>query len=211
MMHLAERKDGLLLIRYQQPQNRVVANTSLTNEGCGIGFGTDAVVDTAESDVLDPFYHRSRSRSMFLTHHFTFPLAIGTFVGPSVIDVGIAAKQLAVVQYQDATNFNVHSIEGNSGQRIDSVFNHDCLRAQCSIAALQCTQIVRHVAEFLQHFGSPNAPVPGLQLRQKAIAHALQIFLAIISARTMAVDALGHSTALPSKIPSSVNKKGNAT
>ena len=54
---------------------------------------------------------RSRSRSMFLTHHFTFPLAIGTFVGPGVIDVGIAAKQLAVVQYQDATNFNVHSIE----------------------------------------------------------------------------------------------------
>jgi len=47
-------KNGLLLIRYQQPQNRVVANTSLANEGCGIGFGTGVVVDTAETDVLDP-------------------------------------------------------------------------------------------------------------------------------------------------------------
>jgi hypothetical protein len=48
---------------------------------------------------------------MFLTHHFTFPLAIGTFVGSGVKDVAIAAKQLAVVQYQDASNFNVHSID----------------------------------------------------------------------------------------------------
>jgi len=88
---------------------------------------------------------------MFITNHFTFPLAIGTFVGPGVIDVGIAAKQLTVVQYQDATNFNVHSIDGNSGQRIESIFDHNCLRTQRSIAALQCTQIVRHFAEFLQH------------------------------------------------------------
>ena len=51
---------------------------------------------------------------MFITNHFTFPLAIGTVVGPGVIDVGVAAMQLAVVQYQDATNFNVHSIDGNS-------------------------------------------------------------------------------------------------
>jgi len=49
-----EREDGLLLIRYQQPQNRVVANTSLANEGCGIVFGTGVLVDTAETDVLDP-------------------------------------------------------------------------------------------------------------------------------------------------------------
>src|SRR6267378_5409675 len=64
---------------------------------------------------------------------------------------------------------------------------------------------------FFNTVGSPNAPVSGLQLRQKAIAPALQIFLAIISARTMAADALGHSTASPGKIPSSVNRKGNAT
>jgi len=29
-------------------------STSLANEGCGIGFGTGVVVDTAETDVLDP-------------------------------------------------------------------------------------------------------------------------------------------------------------
>jgi len=51
---------------------------------------------------------------MFITNHFTFPLAIATVVGPGVIAVGVAAMQLAVVQYQDATNFN----DGNSGQRI---------------------------------------------------------------------------------------------
>jgi len=84
---------------------------------------------------------------MFITNHFTFPLAIGTVVGPGVIAAGAAAMQLGVVQYQDATNFN----DGNSGQRIESIFDHNCLRTQCSIAALQCTQIVRHVAEFLQH------------------------------------------------------------
>ena len=84
---------------------------------------------------------------MFITNHFTFPLAIGTVVGPGVIAVGVAAMQLAVVQYQDATNFN----DGNSGQRIESIFDHNCLRTQRSIAALQCTQIVRHFAEFLQH------------------------------------------------------------
>jgi hypothetical protein len=113
---LAEREDDLLLIRYQQPQNRVVSDTLLADEGCGIGFGTGVVVGTAESDALDTFYHRSRGRSMLLTRHITFPLAVGTLVGSGVIDVGVAAKQLAVLYYQDAANFNVDSIDGNSGQ-----------------------------------------------------------------------------------------------
>jgi hypothetical protein len=53
---------------------------------------------------------------MLLTRHITLPLAIGTLVGPRVIDVGVAAKQLAVLQYQDAANFNVDSVDGSSGQ-----------------------------------------------------------------------------------------------
>ena len=101
--------------------------------------------------------------------------------------------QLAVMQYQDVTNFNVHSIDGNSGQRIESIFDHNCLRTQCSIAALQCTQIVRHVAEFLQHCRITKRSGVGIAVATKAIAPALQIFLAIISARTMAADALGQA------------------
>ena len=38
--------------------------------------------------------------------------------------------QFAVAQYQNATNFNVHTINGNSGQRIESVLNHDYFRSQ---------------------------------------------------------------------------------
>jgi hypothetical protein len=67
---------------------------------------------------------------MFLANHFTRPLAIGTVVGSGVKDVGVAAMQFAVAQYQNATNFNVHTINGNSGQRIESVLNHDCFRSQ---------------------------------------------------------------------------------
>jgi hypothetical protein len=107
---------GETLDRYEQAQYCIVSDTLLANEGCSIGFGTGVVVGTAESDVLDTFYHRSRGRSMLLTRHITLPLSIGTLVGARVIDVGVAAKQLAVLQYQDAANFNVESIDGNSGQ-----------------------------------------------------------------------------------------------
>ena len=114
----------------QQAQQCIVSETLLANEGRGIGFGTGVVVDTAEPDVLDPFYRRSRSRSMLATSHFTFPLAIRTVVGPGVIYVGVTALQLAVAQHEDSTNFNTHSIEGNRGQRIESVFDHDWVRAR---------------------------------------------------------------------------------
>jgi hypothetical protein len=67
---------------------------------------------------------------MFLANHFTRPLAIGTVVGSGVKDVGVAAMQFAVAHYQNATDFNVHTINGNSGQRIESVLNHDCFRSQ---------------------------------------------------------------------------------
>ena len=81
-------------IRYQQPQACIVSDTLLANDGCGIGFGTGVVVGTAELDALDPFCHRSRRRSMLLAHHFAYPLAIGTFVGPGVKDEGVAAGEL---------------------------------------------------------------------------------------------------------------------
>ena len=61
---------------------------------------------------------------MFLANHFTRP------VGSGVKDVGVAAMQFAVAQYRNATNFNVHTINGNSGQRIESVLDHDCFRSQ---------------------------------------------------------------------------------
>ena len=35
---------------------------------------------------------------------------------------------LAIAEYQDATNFNVHSIDTNSDQRIEPVCDHDCFR-----------------------------------------------------------------------------------
>ena len=49
---------------------------------------------------------------MFLTNHFAFPLAIETVVRPGVEDERVAAIYLAVMQYQDATDFNVLTIEG---------------------------------------------------------------------------------------------------
>ena len=105
------------LNRHQQSQRCIVSDTLLTNEGCGIGLDTRVVVDPAKSYVLDPFCHRPRGRSMFLANHFAFPLAIGTVVSPRVKDRGVAAVYLAVAEYQDATNFNVHAIDGNSDQQ----------------------------------------------------------------------------------------------
>ena len=126
-----ELPDGRMLVtlrnlnRYQQAQRCIVSDTLLANEGCGIGLDTGVVVGPAEPDVLDPFCHRSRGRSVFLADHFAFPLAIGTVAGPRVKDEGVAAVYLAVAEYQDATNFDVHSIDGNSDQRIEPVLNHD--------------------------------------------------------------------------------------
>ena len=44
---------------------------------------------------------------MFLANHFADPLAVGTFVSPGVENEEVAASDLAVAEYQDATNFNV--------------------------------------------------------------------------------------------------------
>ena len=123
--------DGQMLVtlrnlnRYQQAQRCIVSDTLLANEGCGIGLDTGVVVGPAEPDVLDPFCHRSRGRSVFLADHFAFPLAIGTVVGARVKDEGVASMYLTVAEYQDATNFNVHSIDTNSDQRIETVPDHD--------------------------------------------------------------------------------------
>jgi len=48
------------------------------------------------------------------TGHFTLPPSGGTLVASSVIDVGVAAMQLAVVQDQDATNFTDRNVAGSS-------------------------------------------------------------------------------------------------
>ena len=101
---------------YQQAQRRVVSNALLANEGHCIGLGTGTVVGAEESDVLDSGSHRSRSRGMFLTGHFTLPLSGRALVGSCVINVGIAAIQFAIVQDQDATNVNTHSVAGSRSQ-----------------------------------------------------------------------------------------------
>jgi hypothetical protein len=49
---------------------------------------------------------------MFTTDHFTFPLSSGALVASFVIDIGITAVHLAVEEYQNAANFNVHSVDG---------------------------------------------------------------------------------------------------
>jgi hypothetical protein len=113
------------LTRYQQAQRGIVSDTLLANEDCGIGLDTGVIVGPAKPDVLDPFCHRSRGWSMFLADHFAFPLAIGTVVGPRVKDEGVTAVYLAVAEDQDATNFNVYSINGNSDQRVEPVPNHN--------------------------------------------------------------------------------------
>jgi hypothetical protein len=123
--------DGQMLLtlrnlnRYQKVQRCIVSDTLLANEGCRIGLDTGFVVGPGETDVLDPFCHRSRGRGVFLAHHFAFPLAIGTVVGARVKDEGVASVYLAVAEYQAATNFNVHSIDTNSDQRIETVPDHD--------------------------------------------------------------------------------------
>ena len=54
--------------------------------------------------------------------------------------------QFAVAQYQNATNFNVHTINGNGGQRIESVLNNDCFRSQPPEIVANFGKIVtRHV------------------------------------------------------------------
>ena len=70
MMRLAEREDGLLLIRYQQPQNRVVANTSLANEDCGIGFAQVSIRRDKESSAATDSPDR-------LTEWARFPRRVG--------------------------------------------------------------------------------------------------------------------------------------
>ena len=48
---------------------------------------------------------------MLPAQHFAGSLAIGTFVGPGIIDVGVAPGDLTVTKYQHATNFSDDSIE----------------------------------------------------------------------------------------------------
>jgi hypothetical protein len=63
---------------------------------------------------------------MFLTGYFTLPISGGAFIASCVIDVSVAAMQLAVAQYEDATNFLGHTIAETSLQRIEAIVNHDC-------------------------------------------------------------------------------------
>ena len=102
---------------YQQAQ-RVASYRLLCSptSAISIGLGTGTVVGAEESDVLDSGSHRSRSRGMFLTGHFTLPLSGRALVGSCVINVGIAAIQFAIVQDQDATNVNTHSVAGSRSQ-----------------------------------------------------------------------------------------------
>jgi hypothetical protein len=62
---------------------------------------------------------------VFLTGYFALPISSGAFITSCVVDVGVAAVQLTVAQYQDATNVVGHTIARNSIQRIKSVPNHD--------------------------------------------------------------------------------------
>ena len=106
------------LICYQQTQRCIVSNTLLANEGHRIDVGPGIVVSAKKPDVLDAGRHRSPGRGMFLTGYFTLPVSGGTLIASRVIDVGVAAMQLAVAQYQDATNVLGHTIAGGSIQRI---------------------------------------------------------------------------------------------
>jgi hypothetical protein len=73
---------------------------------------------------------------MFLTSYFALPVSGGAFIASCVIDVSVTAMQLAVAQYQDATNVLGHTIAGTSIQRIEAILNHDCfhLRSPANIA-----------------------------------------------------------------------------
>jgi hypothetical protein len=95
----------------QKPQRCIVSDTLLGNENGGIGFGSCVIVGAAEFYTLNPFCHRSSGWRMFSANHFAFPFSIGTFVGPDVKDIGVAALHLPIIQYQDATNLNANSID----------------------------------------------------------------------------------------------------
>jgi hypothetical protein len=102
----------------------------LANEGHRINLGTGIVVGAKEPDVLDLGRHRSRGRGMFLTGHLTLPISGGALIASCVIDVGVAAMQLTVAQYQDAANVLGDTIAGTSIQRIEPVPNHDCFHTR---------------------------------------------------------------------------------
>jgi hypothetical protein len=88
----------------------------LTNANSSIGFDTEVIESADELDVLNAFPDRSVGWGMFLTNHFAFPLAIDTVVRTGVEDERVTAIYLAVLQYQDATDFNVLTIEGKGDQ-----------------------------------------------------------------------------------------------
>jgi hypothetical protein len=96
----------------------------LANDGHRIGLGAGIIVGAKKSDVLNFGSDRSRGRGMFLAGHFALPPSGGALVVSRVIDVGIAAEHLAVLQYQDGTNFIAYTIAGSSIQRIEPVLNH---------------------------------------------------------------------------------------
>ena len=114
------------LISYQQAQRCIVSNTLLANESHRIDPGAGIGVGAEKSDVLDTGRHRSPGRGMFLTGHFTLPVSSRALIASCVEDVGVAAMQLAVTQYQDTTNFVGHTVAGTSIQRIEPVLDHDC-------------------------------------------------------------------------------------
>ena len=93
-------------------------------------LGTGIVVGAKKTNVLDASRHRSPGRGMFLTGYFALPVSGGALIASCVIDVGVAAMQLAVAQYQDATNVLGHTIAGTSIQRIEPVPNHDCFHTR---------------------------------------------------------------------------------
>jgi hypothetical protein len=84
------------LVWHQQAQRCIVSNALLAKEGHCIDLGTGIVVGAKEPDVLDLGRHRSRGRGMFLTGHFTLPVSSRALIASCVIDVGVAAMQLAV-------------------------------------------------------------------------------------------------------------------
>jgi hypothetical protein len=109
------------LVWHQQAQRCIVSNALLAKEGHRINLGTGIAVGAKEPDVLDLGRHRSRGRGMFLTGHLSLPISGGAFIASCVIDVGVAAMQLTVAQYQDATNVLGDTIAGTSIQRIKPV------------------------------------------------------------------------------------------
>ena len=90
------------LVCHQQAQRCIVSNALLAKEGHCIDLGTGIVAGAKKPDVLDAGRHRSPGRGMFLTGYFTLPVSGGAFIASCVIDVGVAAMQLTVAQYQDA-------------------------------------------------------------------------------------------------------------